>query len=319
MRKPINKEIIIGRIYDHSLAVKKVQNTESANFGKDYIGGTLDVATDDAGLNIVTINYTYVTEVTKNGNKNNTYIALKNIIENGKTILNDGMEAATCVKCDTSLGLNDFYTNRDGEEVLVSAKRNEMGFISIVNKLPEEKVRNSFEFDMLINGTRYVEADEEKNISEDYLIVKGAIFNFKKDILPVELVCKDREGIKFFENLDVSPKNMVFTKVWGNIHNETIVKKKVEESAFGESAVKEYERSVKEWIITGTQKEEAMYEIGDEKNGITEDEIKTALANREIHLAEVKRKQEEYQASKNAGNTPATNATAPAAQGGFNF
>ena len=112
MRKPLNKEIVIGRIYDHSLAVKKVQNSESANFGKDYIGGTLDVATDDAGLNIVTINYTYVTEVTKNGNKNNTYVALKNIIDNGKTILNDGMEVATCVKCDTSLGLNDFYTNR---------------------------------------------------------------------------------------------------------------------------------------------------------------------------------------------------------------
>ena len=89
-------------------------------------------------------------------------------------------------------------------------------------------------------------------------------------------------------------------------------------SAFGEAAVKEYERKVREWIITGTAKE--AYEIGDEKNGITVDEISKALADREVYLADVKKRQDEYQASKNNGTTTTTaSAGVTAAQGGFNF
>ena len=45
-----------------------------------------------------------------------------------------------------------------------------------------------------------------------------------------------------------------------------------------------------------------MREIDDEQNGITIDEIKKALADREVYLADVKKRQDEYQASK---NTPA--------------
>ena len=159
MRKVLNKEHIEGRVYEHNLAIKTVQNSESKNFGKEFIGGTLDVATDDDCLNIVTINFTYVTEVTSKGAKNDTYAALKNIIENGKTVLVDGKDAATLVKIDTALGVNDFYTSRNGEEVLVTAKRNEGGFVHIVNKLSDAATRNTFEMDMLINGTRLVEAD----------------------------------------------------------------------------------------------------------------------------------------------------------------
>ena len=316
--KVANKERIEGRVYDHNLAIKKVQNTESKNFGKEFIGGTLDIATDDDCLNVIQVNYTYVTETTAKGNKNNTYAALKNIIENGKTILNDGKDVATMVRIDTSLALNDFYTNRNGEETLVSAKRNEGGFVTIINSLGEEDNRNTFEFDMLINGTQYIEADEEKNITEDYLIVKGAVFNFKNDILPVELICRNKGGIKYFESLDASPQNLTFTKVWGKITSQTIVRRVEEESAFGEPAVKEYTRTSREWVITGTSKPDAVYEIGDPENGITTEDIKKAMADREVHLADVKRRQDEYQASKNTGAT--TNVTsAPAAAGGFNF
>lgn len=316
MRKALNREKISGRLYDFTVA-EKVTGESSKNPGTPYIGGALDIATDDEGLNIVQINFTYVTETTAKGAKNNTYTALKNIIDNGKTILKDGMENATMVKCDTSLALNDFYTQRNGEETLVAAKRNEGGFVTIVNSLGDEDTRNTFEFDMLINGTKYIEADEEKNIAKDYLIVKGAIFNFKNDILPVDLVVKNEGGIKYFESLDASPSNMVFTKVWGKIESQTIVRKVEEESAFGEPAVKEYARTVREWVITGTSKPDSVYEIGDAENGITTDEIKKALADREVHLADVKKRQDDYQASKNGGG--ASSAGASAAAGGFNF
>jgi len=320
MRKTLNREHISGRIYDHALALKTVQSTESKNYGKEFINGTIDIATDDDCLNIVQVHFTYVTETTSKGNKNATYGALKNIIENGKTILNDGAENATIVKIDTALALNDFYTSRNGEETLVSAKRNEGGFVTIIQKMEDADNRNTFECDMLINGTRYVEADPEKNIAEDYLVVKGAVFDFRNAILPVEFIVKSQGGIKYFESLDASPQNMTFTKVWGKINSETIVTKREEESAFGEPAVKEYTRTIREWVITGTSKADAVYEIGDAENGITTEDIKKAMGDREVYLADVKKRQDEYQASKNAGSASSTaSATAPAAQGGFNF
>ena len=315
MRKALNRERVEGRIYDHDLALKTVQNTESKNYGKEFIGGSIDIATDDDNLNIVQVYFTYVTETTSKGNKNATFTALKNIIDNGKTILNNGADNATMVRIDTALALNDFYTQRNGDEVLVSAKRNNGGFVTIVNSLGDADTRNTFECDMLINGTKYVEADPEKNIAEDYLVVKGAVFDFRNAILPVEFVVRNANGIKYFESLDASPQNMVFTKVWGKINSETIVTRREEESAFGEPSVKEYTRTVREWVITGTSKPDSVYEIGDAENGITAEEIKKALADREVYLADVKKKADEYQASKNAGSVVGDTAAA----GAFNF
>jgi len=318
MRKTINKEVICGRVYDHALAIKTVQNKESANFGKEFINGTIDVATDEDCCNVISVHFSYVTPTTKAGKNNATYTALKNIIDGGKTILSDGKDAAALVKIETALDVNDFYTNRNGQEELVSAKRNEGGFVTILTKLPDEKARNTFEFDMLINGTTYVEADPEKNIEADFLRVKGYVFNFRNDILPVELVCKNSGGIKYFESLDATQSNPTFTKVWGEINSETIVRKVEEESAFGEPSVKEYSRTVREWVITGTSRPDAVYELGNSETGITGEEVKKALADREVKLADVKRQNEEYQASKNAGSATST-ASAPAAVGGFNF
>ena len=67
MRKATNTEHIEGRIYQHDLAVKTVQNNASENFGKEFISGTLDIATDEEGCNVLTVHFTYVTETTKKG------------------------------------------------------------------------------------------------------------------------------------------------------------------------------------------------------------------------------------------------------------
>jgi len=322
MKKPINKETVIGRIYEHNLA-EKVTGENSKHPGTTYIGGTIDVATDEAGMNIIQVNFTYVTETTSKGSKNNTFTALKNIIDNGKTIVTDGMEAATKVKIDTALALNDFYTERNGDVTLVSARRNQGGFVTIVSSLPEEKDRNKFEVDMFINNIQHIEADEEKGITEDYVVLKGAIFDFKNSILPMNFVVRNAGGMKYFESLDISPQNPVFTKIWGSINSSVIITKSEEESAFGEPIIKEYTKNVKEWVVTGTSKPDAVYEIGDEVGGITAEEVKKALAEREIYLATVKQRQDEYKASTSAKNDEVPFgkdiSTAPAAAGGFNF
>lgn len=325
MRKIVNKEHIEGRLYDFDLAEKQVQNTGSKFYGSSFIAGSVDIATDEAGLNIVQIHYVFVQPTTSTGKTNSTYTVLKDIMTSGKTWVKDGPEAATMVKADPAFTLNDFYTKSGASDelTLVSAKRNQGGFISIAKSLNEnEALRSTFEVDMLINGTTYIEADPEKNIDADYLIIKGAVFDFRNAIMPVEFVVKDPNGIKYFESLDASASNPTFTKVWGTINSSTIVTRKEEESAFGAPTVKEYARTVREWIITGTSRPDAVYEIGDDKNGITAEEVKTALANREVYLAGEKKRTEDYLAQRAAGNAtaPAANATvAPAAAGGFNF
>ena len=316
MRKAINQVHIEGRVYDFTIA-EKVTGETSKNPGTPYIGGTIDVATDEACLNIVTVNFTYVTETTSKGNKNATYTTLKKIINDGKTILKDGKDEATKVKIDSAIALNDFYTDRNGDETLVSAKRANGGFVTIVSALDEDETkRNTFTCDMLINKVTRVEADEEKHIDKDYVTVSGAIFDFRNAILPTNFIVKLDGGMKYFESLDASAQNPVFTKVWGSINSETIVRKVEEESAFGEPSVKEYTRTVREWIITGTSKPDAVYEIGDDQNGITIDEVKKLMADREVYLADIKKRNDDYKASR-AG--AASSATATAAQGGFNF
>lgn len=317
MQKMNNKEHIEGRVYQHDLMIKTVQNKDSDNFGKEFIAGNVEVAVDEEGLNVIPVHFTYVTEMTSSGKKSPTFSTLKKIIDEGKTWVSVGKDEAAKVKIDTAIALNDFYTQDDN---LVSVKTNEGGFISFATELaPDEgRARCSFDVDMLITSVSTVEADEEKNIKEDYAVIKGAIFNFRNALLPVEFVVRNPAGIKHFEGLGVTNAEPVFTKVWGKIVCETKTTTQTEESAFGEAAVKTYERKTKEWVVTGCS--QSPYDFGDEKV-LTFEEVQKAAQDREVYLADIKKRAEEYRMNKAA--TPATTVTAAAPtaakQGTFNF
>ena len=312
MRKAINTERIEGRIYQHNLTIKTVQNQTSANYGKEFISGNLEVAVDEAGLNVIPVHFTYVTEQTSSGKTNATFTNLKRIIDEDNTWIKVGKDNALKVRIDTALALNDFYT-QDGN--LVSVKTNEGGFVSFVNgDLCPENERNTFAADMVITKVDRVEANPEKNIDEDYVTVRGAIFNFRNDLLPVDFTVRHKDGMKYFEDLGASNAEPVYTKIWGKIMCMTSISEVKEDSAFGESSVRTYERKEKEWTITGTAK--VTYDFGDEKI-LTADELKKAMQNRETMLAETKARSDEYRASKAA--TPAVTATTTINNSGFNF
>jgi len=160
---------------------------------------------------------------------------------------------------------------------------------------------------MVITNVSHIEKDEEKNIEEDYVSVRGAIFNFRNDLLPVDFKVKNAEGMKYFEGLGATNSNPIYTKVWGKIISTTITRTSEVESAFGEAAVRTYSNSNKEWVITGTAK--VPYDFGDE-NILTAEELTKAAQNREVYLAEVKKRAEDYKANRAAGNTTATATTA---------
>lgn len=313
MKKMINTERIEGYLYQSDLKERTVENKDSKNFGQTYISGTIDVATDEEALNVIQVHYTYVTPVTNAGKENATYKALKTIIDNSdKSIwLNSGHDAMK-LRLTPALALNDFYTS-DGE--LVSAKRNEGGFVNIVTELAPEKERTQFKTDIVITSTSLVEANEERNIPKDYLVVRGAIFNFRNELLPVEFTVREETGLKYFESLEASATNPVFTEVRGKIVAQSVKQTIEEESAFGQAEVRTVSRTVREWEITWARPVE--YDFG-EADTITAEELKKAMQDREVKLAAEKKRHDDYLASRN-GATSFPNANAQVPVGGFNF
>lgn len=310
MKKMINTTHIEGLLYEHKLE-KKVSGENSKNPGTEFISGTITIATDDARMNTVQVHFTYVTAITSKGGANNTYNVLNRIIEGAPCVTKDGADNAIKLRVDSAIGLNEFFSDRNGESELVSAKRNEGGFIHIVtDELAEdEKERSTFTADMLITGTRDVEENPERNLPAK-LILKGYIFDFRNAIMPVEFSVLNPNGMKYFANLEVSERKPVFTKVWGTQISQTTYREVTEESAFGDKKVRRVPSSVKDFVVTGTAREPYLW---DDEDGILATEFNEAMANREVYLATIKKRQEDYQNSKKS--TP----IASTAKTGYNF
>ena len=313
MMKMKNETHIEGYLYEHTLE-RKLSGPNSKNPNTEYISGEIKIVTDEACLNIVPVHFTYVTANTAAGKPNATFASLANIVDGVfKAVMNSSKDEAAKLRIDSAIGLNEFYSDRSGKEELVSAKRNEGGFVHVVTDgLAKENDRNTFKCDILITNVRHIDADDEKNLPEK-AIVKGAIFDFRKSLMPVEFSVVHPNAIAYFEGLEASSTNPILTEIRGRQVSETVVKTIVEESAFGDASVREVKNSRKDWVITWAKTEP--YDWDDEST-LTAAEVNEAMKNRELALAAMKQRQEEYKASKGAG--PAAKATVPT-NSAFNF
>ena len=313
MKSMINRTHIEGLLYEHALELR-TSGPNSKTPGTEFIMGTVSIATDDAKVNIVPVHFTYVTATTAKGTANATFGVLKDIIDRKSgTVMSVAADNAAKLRIDSAIGLNEFYTDRNGQEELVSAKRNEGGFVHTCAQLAEdEKTRNTFETDIVITGVKRIEADEEKKTPEK-CIVKGAIFDFRKSLMPVEFSVLNENAMAYFGELGASSKNPVFTKVKGRQVSETITRTITEESAFGEASVREVKSSRKDFVITWAQKEPYVW---DDEETITAAEMTNAMSERQTYLATVKQRQDEYKAQKESGKAASGK---PAANGGYEF
>lgn len=311
MKSLINRSHIEGYLYEHDLQVR-VSGPNSKNPGTEFIAGNVHIATDEEMTNVVPVHFTYVTATTSRGNTNATFEVLKDIAEGRLKSVTDGAEAPAKLRIDSAIGLNEFYSDRNGKEELVSARRNEGGFVHLTKDLAEdEKTRNTFETDILITNVRRVEANPDRDVPEK-VFVKGCIFDFRGSILPIEFSATNSHAMDYFESLGASANTPVFTRVKGRQISETVVRKITEESAFGEPSVREVSSSHREFLITWAQTDP--YEWDDEST-ITAAYIQKAMGERETYLADVKRRQDEYNASR--GQSSAAAATPK--KGGFQF
>jgi hypothetical protein len=242
---------------------------------------------------------------TASGKNNATFETLKNIIDKKIGCYTDpevGDKAAR-VRVDTSIGLNEFYSDRSGEDELVSVKRLEGGFVHVSPSINEnENQRNTFEVDIVIVGARDKEAVEDDSgnvISPAKVILDGRIFNFRNDMLPVTFSVVNDKAMEYFRNLEASPKTPVFTKIKGQIVSEQIVRYIKEESAFGEDSVREITTSNKDYVVTWAALDP--YEF-DQEDTITFADLKTMAQARENTLAELKQRRDDYKASQSNAN-----------------
>ena len=308
---------IEGLVYQHDLK-KKVSGPNSKNPNTPFINGTIDIATDDALTNIVQIHYSYVTPTTKKGNSNPTYELLNNIVEGVVgSVMAHGADKAGKVRIDTAIGVNDFYTDRNGKTELVSAKRNEGGFIHLAtaDMNADEKARNTFECDIVLTNVIDVDANEEAN-TEAHVILRGFVFGFGNALVPVDFIANNPVAMDYFRNLEATPNTPVFTRVRGRQISQTIITKTVEESAFGEPSIKEVRKNRKAHVVFWAQSEPYLW---DDESTITAKDLTDLKAARDLHLATVRKNQEEYAANRGNAIPAASAAVAAAAKAGFNF
>lgn len=296
MRNMVNEVNCSGRLYSHKLELR-TSGTNSKHPGTEFIRGSISIATDPEMLNIVDVFYTYVTATTASGKKNGSFTVLKNIIDGKiKNYMEYGDEA-DYVNVSSAIGLNEFYSSTSGQEELVSAKRYAGGFINQITALdvPDNEFdRNKFLVDMVITSARSLEPDEEKNLSAR-MILKGVIFDFRKAILPVEFMLYDENGMRYCESLEISNKNPVVTLIQGHQVSKTVTRKVETETSFGPPIVEVKTSSQKEFVADSFRAEPYEWNV---EGIITEEELRKAMADRNVYLATLKQRQDEYNASK---------------------
>ena len=296
MRKTANNVHVEGYFYDTDIALKTVQNKNSENFGTEFYNGSISIATDEACTNIVKVSFTYVTALTKQGKPSPTFDNLTKILEGGHSVTAEGKENATLVAINTAFAENNFWSARTNETI--SSVRLEGGFVNILSSLnADENQRATFETDTLVNAVTRVTPEEEDK--EDFVKIRAAVFNFRNDIIPIDLI--SFTGADYFEDL-ASDDQPHFLKVFGILDFQNITIKTEEEGAFGGPIVKTRTSRKKDFVVTNANPAE--YEVAEDGEAdITVIEIKKALQDREVRLAEVKKNYDEYQATK--GSTPA--------------
>lgn len=307
--KFINSTTITGYLYSHKLE-KKVSGPKSKTPGTPFISGTISIATDESITNVVDIHYTYVTQTTANGKADSRWNDLSKIIDGVyKNVMEAGKENATMLSVNSAIGLNEFYSDRSGKEELVCAKRNEGGFISVVTTLPENELqRATFAADCVVTNVRRMEANEDRGTPEK-VVIKGCIFDFRKTLLPVEFSVLNPDAMNYFEGLEVSDSNPAFfSNMRGYQVSQVTVRKIEETSPWNTVSIKEVPSTHKDYVV-----EMCTPDMWDDESTITATEMQELIAQREIHKAEIKKRNDEYKAqAKTASAAPASSST-PAA------
>lgn len=308
MKQTINNVKVEGKIYGSTLEAKVSKE------GKEYINGELQIQVSET--NVVPVGF-FESKTTSTGKANQKYQTLLGLIQTMKTV-ESGAEEPTIVSItNSSLRLRE-YTVDGVPKVSYKDAAQQGGFVNVIPATRMNPMA-TFKNDVMITSV-VREIDPQTNQEKDYLTINAFIFDYKNAITPMTFVIYNPRGIEYFSTL--SPNT--FTQIWGNIESNTIKTQRITQNAFGEDLVEETVRTTKQWVVTGAN----TVPFGEDQ--MTVQEWQKCLADRQLYIAELVKKEQERAVAKASGgiNTnpmnqmganPFAGMAAPADNGGFLF
>lgn len=271
IRQAENRIFIEGLLSEVNIEEKDIK-------GKPAITGNVVIktsATEEHEVNVFSYKYK------KDGTENGIYKGLVTVMNEYKSMAEVGKEEADRVRITTGqLGLNEYF-GQDGQ--LKSYPKISSSFINRLKPSEELNPKAEFEVEIFVQSV----VPEIKNDEETgRVIIKAYIVEYGGKIFPFSFIVENEEAIPFVEANYESGKT-----VWiaGDIINKVEKKVVKKETAFGKDKEREVTNTTREYVVTGGDMP------FDEENAkaYNIDEIKKALAERELSLEELKNKKSE--------------------------
>lgn len=298
MKKFQNEINLQGYVYSiggNGTIYRGTTGPESKVPNTDYMTANINIATDEDGVNIVPVRFGFTTQYFKSGNENSNWAVLNEIENDNATWAEKGKEGAYKIRLTAQVGSNPFVDRNTGE--IVDRPSINVNFAHPSNNGFNDSQRDTFKLDVLMIGYNIVESED----SEDFGRITGYAFDsFRKEMIPVTLVIRNPDGVKYFDTLDISKAHPVLTNVWGTIKNTTIKTEHEIESAFGAPTVEYTTRSLREWVIDGCAPNPMPF---DDESTITAAEVKECLANHQNVIAAAQARFEQRNAAPSAFNS----------------
>lgn len=285
--------------------------------GRDYIRGTLTIATSD--VNMVRVSVFQMFDMRDRNNPENyipnpRYQDVNRLIDEHENPVEGAI--GTPISITGSFDSNVFV-NQQGE--MIEAVQVGSGFY---NYTRTGAPRAEFRTTVVLRGIRE-EIDRETEVPTGDLIVTGETFSFRGEKVPMRFFVKEGPGADYFQGEFDNGNFPLFTDVWGNIENAQLPDRVIE-SAFGEPQVVESTFTRTLYSITGAA---VMPHEMTEENA---EKIKKGAADYEVRKAEAQERADNRQAPSATGapaGFPGAAAAPSAAQvggdgpkpGGFQF
>lgn len=245
---------------------------------KKYIAGDVVVKVEENG-EISNIPVSFISADTKkDGTPNKIYQSLQQL-KTFNSIASAGEENATKVQIRGAKINENLFMPQNGTEV-VSTSRISSNFFTKVNGTnfkPESKFR------AIIKVLQV--ADEEVNKDGDLtptgrLIVKGALVGYADKVDVIKFVVEDETAINFIK---INYKEGDTVQIGGRIRYTEEEYVQEQEVGFGEADTRTFTRRKREFLI-----QRGSAEPLDEESAFSDDDIKTALADRKERMEKVK-------------------------------
>lgn len=299
IEKVKNEGTVSGKLYDFGRFGLK----EDKEDGK--IRGSVIVATDNDMCNLVEVHFLPQAKTYSTGKENNNYKVLKKLIDEGKSVVNNGEKDAFNLRISASLTTNPYYFKDNGSNDYTFREPMQIkgNFIHIDEKA---KPYNGFNVDCLIENIEDM-LNSDGTASENKKVKVRVFDDYRKEFMPFSMVIESPEGIDYIQSNYLPGET--YTTLSCMVVDRSIEKEDKGGMGFGEKAVTSQPKKVVELLIIGA-------DLPKDTFPMNEEEMLQCKQNRETRLAEIKNKAIEKNAASNNVKTGfgATNTSAPTSQ-----